>query len=154
MTIVQKLRELGFDPGSATTAFANYLPYKCVGDQLYVAGQLAVFEGKIQFKGRLGQSLSLQECYQAARLCGINLLLQAVTACAGDETRLLGCVKLVGFVNSTASFTEQAKVVNGASDLMVELLGERGRHARSAVGVNVLPLHASVEIEGVFAIRT
>ena len=153
MTIVQKLRELGFDPGSATTAFANYLPYKCVGDQLYVAGQLAVFEGKIQFKGRLGQSLSLQECYQAARLCGINLLLQAVTACAGDETRLLGCVKLVGFVNSTASFTEQAKVVNGASDLMVEAFGDAGKHARSAVGVYRLPLGFSVEVDAVVQVR-
>ena len=104
------------------------------------------------FKGKVGQDLSLEEGQAAARLCAINILIQLKAACSGDLARVKQCVRLGGFVNCGPDFTDQPKVINGASDLMVEVFGDAGRHARAAVGVTALPLGAAVEIEAIFLI--
>lgn len=131
---------------------ANYVPYVVSGALVFVAGQVTVWNGEIRYVGRLGRDFTLAEGQQAARLCGLNLIAQVKAACEGDLDRVVRCVKLTGFVNSTPDFTDQPKVMNGASDLMTEVFGESGRHARAAIGVNTLPLGVAVEVDGIFAI--
>jgi enamine deaminase RidA (YjgF/YER057c/UK114 family) len=123
-----------------------------VGDKLYVSGQIST-EGGDFIRGKLGESMDVEAGSAAAKTCAIALLAQVKAACGGDIERLERVVKLTGFVNSTADFTDQPKVVNGASDFLVEALGEAGRHARSAVSAAALPLGVAVEIEGIFQIR-
>ncbi len=146
------LKELNIDLPQAAKPGANYVPYVVSGPLVFVAGQVTVWNGEIRFVGRLGREFTVEEGQEAARLCGLNLIAQAKAACDGDLDRVVRCVKLSGFVNSTPDFTDQPKVMNGASDLMVEVFGERGRHARAAIGVNTLPLGVAVEVEGIFEI--
>ncbi|MEE8274871.1 MAG: RidA family protein, partial [Alphaproteobacteria bacterium] len=122
------------------------------GNLLFVSGQVTVWNGEFKFVGRLGADYDAEAGYQAARLCGLNIIAQVKAACGGDLDRVVRCVKLGGFVNSTADFTDQPKVVNGTSDLMVEVFGDKGRHARFAVGVPTLPLGVAVEVDAVFEI--
>lgn len=147
-----RLKELGIELPEAAAPAANYVPYVVSGNQVFIAGQVTIWNGELRFLGRLGESLGVEEGYQAARLCGLNILAQLKAACGGDLDRVARCVKLGGFVNSTPDFTDQPKVVNGASDLMVEVLGDKGRHARFAVGAPSLPLGVSVEVDAVFEI--
>jgi enamine deaminase RidA (YjgF/YER057c/UK114 family) len=128
---------------------ANYVPWVKSGNMVYISGQGAVIEGKVQYPGKLGDTVSLEDGSKSARLTGINILAQLREAAGGDLSKVKRIVKLVGFVASTPEFTDQPKVINGASDLMVEVFGEKGRHARSAVGVSSLPLNFSVEIEAI-----
>ncbi len=149
--IDKTLAELGIDLPTPTAPVANYVPYVIVGNLVFVSGQVSIGpEGLI--KGRLGDDLSLDEGVHAARACAINLLAQLKTACGGDLDRVRRVVKLTGFVSSAPDFTDQPKVVNGASDLMVAAFGEAGRHARAAVGAPSLPMGAAVEVDGVFEI--
>ncbi len=150
-TIDTRLAELGLTLPDAPAPAANYVPYVRSGDLLFVSGQISQGpEGLI--KGRLGDTMDLAEGAEAARRCGLSLLAQTRAALGGDLGRVVRVVKLTGFVNSTADFIDQPKVINGCSDLMVAVFGEAGRHARAAVSAPALPLGVAVEIEAVFQV--
>ncbi len=149
--IEKRLAELGLVLPAAPAPAANYVPFVVSGAMLYVSGQISQGPGGL-IRGILGEDMAAEAGAAAARSCGLSLLAQVRAACGGDLDRLKRVVKLSGFVASTPAFTDQPKVVNGASDLMVEVLGEAGRHARSAVGVSALPLGVAVEVEGIFEI--
>lgn len=150
--IESRLAELGITLPDAPAPAANYVPFVQVGDLVHVSGQISAGpEGFVT--GKLGADMSTDEGAAAARLCAISLLAQVKAACGGDLDRLKRVVKLTGFVNSTADFGDQPKVINGASDFMVEALGDIGRHARSAVSAASLPFGVAVEIEGIFKIE-
>ncbi len=146
----QRLAELGIELPQAPAPAANYIPFVVTGNLVFVAGQLPVLNGEVQFKGRIGENMDIDEGYQAARLCGLNLIAQAEAAAGGDLDKIKRVVKLGGFVSATPDFTDHPKVVNGASDLMADVFGEAGKHARFAVGAASLPLGVSVEVDGVF----
>ncbi|MCB2109455.1 MAG: RidA family protein [Defluviimonas sp.] len=149
--IEARLKDLGLVLPDAPAPAANYVPFVQAGDLLFVSGQISQGpEGLI--RGRLGDTMDVAEGAKAARRCGMSLLAQARAALGGDLDRIRRVVKLTGFVNSTADFTDQPKVINGCSDLMVELLGDAGRHARAAVSAPALPLGVAVEIEAVFQV--
>ena len=136
----------------ATSAIAYYVPFVLSRNTIYISGQITIWNGDLRYQGKLGKSVSVDEGYQAARLCGLNLLSQLKSACAGDLNRVTRVIKLGGFVNCTPDFTDHPKVINGASDLMVDVFGDAGRHARFAVGTSSLPLGVAVEIDGTFEI--
>lgn len=146
-----KLKELGITLPDAPAPAANYVPFVQVGDIVYVSGQISA-DANGFIKGKLGDDMTTEEGAAAARVCAINLLAQVKAACGGDLDRLVRVVKLTGFVNSTADYTDQPKVVNGASDLLAEALGDAGKHSRSAVSAASLPLGVAVEIEGIFQV--
>ncbi|WP_427023265.1 RidA family protein [Aureimonas ureilytica] len=150
-TISSRLADAGVQLPHAAAPAANYVPWVRFGNLLQTSGQLPLADGKIAVAGKLGANVSLEDGQIAARHCAINILAQAQAA-LGDLETIGRLLKLTVFVASEASFTEQHKVANGASDFLVEILGDRGRHARSAVGVPALPLDAAVEIEGLFEI--
>ena len=151
-TIEARLAELGVTLPDAPAPAANYVPYVQVGDTLYVSGQVS--SGPDGFiKGKLGADMEVEAGAAAAKSCAVSLLAQVRAACGGDLDRLVRVVKLTGFVNSTQEFGDQPKVINGASDFLVEALGDAGRHSRSAVSAASLPFGVAVEIEGVFQIR-
>lgn len=148
-----RLAELGIVIPQAAAPAANYVPYVVAGNLLHVAGQVTLQDGKLAYVGRVGREFGIDEAYQAARLCGLNLIAQAKAACGGDLDRVKRVVKLGGFVNCTPDFVDHPKVVNGASDLMVEVFGDKGRHARFAVGAPSLPFDVAVEVDGIFEIE-
>ena len=145
------LARLGLTLPEAPKPAANYEPFVIHDGLLYVSGQISAGPDGL-ITGRLGDNMTTEEGAKAARACALSLLAQARAACDGDLDRVARLVKLTGFVACTPDFTEQPKVINGASDLMAELLGEAGRHARAAVGVAALPLGVAVEVEAVFAL--
>lgn len=151
--IEARLTELGIALPEASAPAANYLPYTRSGDLLFISGQLCQWNGERRFIGKLGAAISPDEGKEAARLCALNLIAQAKAALGGDLDRIRRCVRLGGFVNCVAEFTAQPLVINGASDLMVEIFGDAGRHARAAVGVNALPFDVAVEIDAIFEVR-
>ena len=151
-TIEAKLAELGVTLPDAPAPAANYVPYVIAGDMVYVSGQLPMGPDGFII-GKLGAGMSVEDGAAAAKVCAISLLAQLKAACGGDIDRLVRVVKLVGFVNSTADFGDQPKVINGASDFMVAALGDKGRHARSAVSAASLPFGVAVEIEAIFQIK-
>ena len=146
-----RLAELSIDLPTAAAPAANYVPSVNQDGMLYISGQLPMRDGTLFFQGKCGRDLDLANAREAARLCGINIIAQAKAA-LGDLDRVARIVKLTGFVNGTAEFDQQPQVINGASDLMVEVFGESGRHARSAVGVASLPFGVAVEIEAILAV--
>ncbi|MFC2969900.1 RidA family protein [Acidimangrovimonas pyrenivorans] len=150
--IEDRLAELGVTLPDAPAPAANYVPFVKIGDLVHVSGQISQGPDGL-ITGKLGADLDLAAGAEAAKRCAISLLAQVRAACDGDLSRLVRVVKLTGFVNSTADFTDQPKVINGASDFLVEALGEAGRHARSAVSAAALPLGVAVEIEGIFEVR-
>jgi len=147
--IMARLVERNIVLPEASVPVANYVPFVISGNQIYTAGQVSRWQGEVRHVGAVGREVSLDDAYQAARLCGLNILAQVKVA-LGDLDRVTRCIKLNVFVRSDESFTDQPKVANGASDLMVEVFGDKGRHARSAVGVKQLPSGVSVEIDAVF----
>ncbi|MGV6805010.1 MAG: RidA family protein [Ruegeria sp.] len=151
MSIAAKLETLGITLPDAPAPAANYVPFVRVGNIVYVSGQISKDDDLIT--GKLGADMDVEAGAAAARVCAINLLAQVKAACGGDIDKLARVIKLTGFVNSTADFTAQPQVINGASDFLVEALGEAGRHSRSAVSAASLPLGVAVEIEGIFEIQ-
>ncbi len=151
-TLEKKLADLGIVLPTPATPVANYIPFIRTGSLLYVSGQICLdADGKLVAKGKLGGGVSIEDGQKAARACAINLLAQAKSA-LGDLDRIKQVVRLGGFINSDPAFLDGPKVMNGASDLMVEVLGDKGRHARTTVGVAVLPADAAVEVEGMFEV--
>lgn len=148
-----RLKELGIELPEAAAPVANYVPYTISGNLVFVSGQITFVNGEIQYPGRLGDNVSVEDGQKAARLCGLNLIAQLKAACDGDLDRVTQVIKLGGFVNSTPDFTDQALVINGTSDLMFEIFEDKGKHARAAVGCSVLPLGSSVEVDAVFEIE-
>lgn len=153
MSITQRLEELGIVLPAPAAPVAAYVPAVEVGGLLYISGQLPFREDGSIITGRLGESVDIAAGTEAARRCGIMLVAQMKAALGGDLDRVMRIVKLGAFISSDPAFTDQPKVANGASELMVALFGEAGRHARSAVGVPVLPLGAAVEVDAIVAIR-
>lgn len=146
-----RLKSLGITLPEAAAPVANYVPFQISGNQVHVSGQISLGPDGL-VTGRLGADLDLEAGQAAARLCAINILAQLKKACGGELSRVKQIVKLGGFVNADPGFFDVPKVINGASDLMVEVLGDSGRHARSAVGVAVLPLNAAVEVDAIVEI--
>ena len=151
MSIAAKLDSLGISLPDAPAPAANYVPFVRIGNIVHVSGQISKDDDLIT--GKLGDDMDVDAGAAAAKVCAINLLAQVKAACGGDIDKLVRVIKLTGFVNSTADFTAQPQVINGASDFLVEVLGEAGRHSRSAVGAVSLPLGVAVEIEGIFEIQ-
>ncbi len=149
MGVEQRLKDLGITLPVPAAAVANYVPYVITGNLVFVSGQLPLENGKPAVLGKLGAEVGVEDGVRAARLCALGLLAQ-LKAAVGDLDRVTRVARLTAFVASTPDFTDQPKVVNGASDLMVEVLGDAGRHARVAVGAPSLPLNVAVEIEGIF----
>jgi enamine deaminase RidA (YjgF/YER057c/UK114 family) len=147
-----RLQELGIELPNASPPAANYVPYVAAGNLLFVAGQISTWNGEIQYKGKLGHNLEVEDGYKAARICGLNLLAQARAACGGDLDRIRRCVKVCGFVNAIPEFIGHPEVINGVSDLLVAVFGDAGIHARIAVGAGSLPRGVAVEVDGLFEI--
>jgi enamine deaminase RidA (YjgF/YER057c/UK114 family) len=148
--IEARLKELGLELPAATAPIANYVPFTRAGNLVIVSGQVSVRNGKPEFVGKLGRDITVADAQQAAKLCALNIIAHLKTACDGDLDRVKRVLRLGGFVNCTPEFTDMPQVVNGASDLMVQVFGDAGKHARAAVGVSSLPLGVAVEVEAMF----
>ena len=154
MSLIDKrLAELGIVLPTPAKPIANYVPWVRTGNLVYISGQGAVRDGKIEYTGRVGDTVSIEDAIASARLTAINIIAHLRDACGGDLDRVKRIVKLLGLVNCTATFGDHPKVINGASDLMVEVFGDKGRHARSAVGAPSLPFGLSVEVEAIVEIE-
>ncbi|WP_136636434.1 RidA family protein [Pseudooceanicola onchidii] len=149
--IESRLAELGLTLPDSPAPAANYVPYVISGNLVFVSGQVCMDENGF-IKGVLGDTMTVEEGAEMAKLCGLSLLAQVKAACGGDLSKLKRVVKLTGFVNSTKDFGDQPKVINGCSDMLVDVLGDAGRHSRSAVSAGALPFGVAVEIEGIFEI--
>ena len=151
--IEARLKELGIELPEPAVPLANYIPYSRVGNLVVISGQVPLQDGRVAYAGKVGLTLSPDDGRAAARLCFVNLLAQLKAACDGDLDRVRRVVRLGGFIAAPPEFTGHAAVMNGASDLAVELFGEAGKHARTTVGVPSLPSDAAVEVEGMFEIE-
>ena len=151
-TVEQRLFDRGIELPKPAASAANYIPFMTTGKIIFVSGQITMLDGELQYLGKVGDTLSADDGYNAARICAINLIAQVKEACFGDLEMVTQVVKLGGFVNCTPDFTDQAKVINGASDLIAKAFGDSGQHARFAVGAPSLPLGVAVEVDGVFEI--
>ncbi len=149
----QRLKELGIEVPTPAAPVANYVGFVRTGNLVFTAGQVPLKDGEFLYQGIVGKDVTVEEAAEAAKLCAINIIAQVKAACGGDLDKVKRVVKLVGFVNGVAGFKDQPKVINGASDLMVAVFGDAGKHARSAVGAGSLPLNLSVEIEAVVEVE-
>lgn len=148
----QRLRDLQIELPVPSTPGANYVQLVRTGNLIFLTGQLSQWNGERRFIGKLGREFGVEEGRQAARLCALNLIAHLRAALEGDLDRAVRCVRVAGYVNSTPDFTGQSQVINGASDLFVEIFGEAGRHTRMAIGVSALPYDVAVEVEAVFEV--
>lgn len=147
MSVVEsKIKELGFELPGVAKPVAAYIPAKLSGEYVYTSGQIPIVKGELKYKGKVGATISEEEAYKAAQVCALNCL-AAIKGVIGDLDKVVEIVKVVGFVNSAAGYSMQPKVINGASELLGNIFGEKGQHARSAVGVSELPLDAACEVE-------
>ncbi len=151
-TTEQRLAELGIDLPKPRPPAANYTPYVITGDLVFISGQVPAGPRGLEWRGKCGAAYTVAEGRQAARLCAMNLLAHLREACGGNLDRMRQCVRIEGFVNATPEFGEHPAVINGASDLIADVFGAKGVHARFAIGCNSLPFDATVEIAGIFAI--
>ena len=151
--IDKRLAELGIVLPTPAKPIANYVPWVRTGNLVYISGQGAMKDSKLEYTGRVGDTLSIDDAIASARLTAINIIAHVRDACGGDLDRVKRVVKLLGLVNCTPAFGDHPKVINGASDLMVEVFGDKGRHARSAVGAPSLPFGLSVEVEAIVEIE-
>ena len=153
MTIEDNLKKNNLELPPAPDPVGAYVAGKIIGNFLYISGQISIESNGDLIKGKLGANLTVEEGYKAAERCALNIMSQAKKFLLGDLSRILNCVKIVGFVNSTHEFIDQPKVINGASDLLVKILGDKGKHTRAAVSVNSLPLGVAVEVDAIFEIK-
>ncbi len=153
LLIDDRLRSLGIELPMPSSPGANYVPFVRTGSLVFLTGQLSQWNGERRFIGKLGREFEIEQGRQAARLCALNLLSHLRAALDGDLDRVVRCVRIAGFVNSVPEFTSQSQVLNGASDVFVEVFGDAGRHSRMAVGVAALPYDVAVEVEAVFEVR-
>ena len=153
MSFEDKILELQINLPVAKDPVGSYLATKVIGKMLFISGQISISKDGELIKGKLGKELSTDEGYQAAKRCALSIVSQVKQACGGDLSKVKSCVKLTGFVNSTENFTEQPKVINGASDLIVSIFGDAGMHTRAAVSTNSLPLGVSVEVDAIFELN-
>jgi len=151
--IDNRLKELGINLPTPAQSVANYVPFVVAGNLVHISGQIPILNGDLKYVGKIGAKLTLNDGYSAARLCGLNLIAQARAAAGGDLDQISQVVKIGGFVNSNPEFIDQPKIINGASDLMVEVFGDKGQHARFAVSSSSLPLGVAVEIDGIFELK-
>jgi enamine deaminase RidA (YjgF/YER057c/UK114 family) len=152
-TIASRLEELGITLPTPAKPVANYVAYTVSGNLVFISGQVPYGPDGLEYQGKVGSDLTTEDGIAAARLCAINILAQLRAALDGDLERVVRCLKLGGFVNAVPDFADHPAVVNGASNLMVEVLGDRGRHARFAVGAGSLPLNVAVEVDAIFEVR-
>ena len=150
MSYESKIKELGIILPEAKAPVGNYLASKIVGKMLFISGQISIDESGQLIKGKVGKDLDTDSGYEAAKRCAISIIAQVKKACNNDLSKVKSCIKLTGFVNSTDDFTEQPKVINGASDLIASIFGDIGMHTRAAVSTNSLPLGVSVEVDAIF----
>jgi enamine deaminase RidA (YjgF/YER057c/UK114 family) len=151
MSAEENLKKLNIDLPKAPDPVGSYVASKIAGNLVFISGQVPFDSGGKLIKGKVGKELSLERAQEAAKFCALNLLAQLKKIC-GNLDKVKGCVKITGYVNSVDSFIDQPKVINGASDLISKVFGDKGKHARAAVSANSLPLGASVEVEGIFEI--
>ena len=149
----ENIKNLGLNIPDLPKALANYVPNKLIGKTIYISGQAPVQNGELIYKGKVGSDISIEEGIEAAKLCVINIIAALKTGLEGDWDKLDSFVKLTGFVNCQDNFTDQPKIINGASDMLVEIFGDQGRHARVAVGSNALPLGIAVEIDAIVQLK-
>ena len=153
MNFEDKIKELKIELPEAKAPVGNYVATKIVGNLLYVSGQVSINSNEELIKGKVGKDLTTDEAYKAAERCGMSIISQVKKACKGDLSKVKSCIKLTGFVNSTDDYTEQPKVINGASDLIASIFGNAGMHTRAAVSTNSLPLGVSVEVDAIFELN-
>ena len=153
MNYQENLKKLNLDLPEAKAPVGNYVATKISGKILFVSGQISVDENGQLIKGKVGKDLDTEAGYNAAKRCALSIVAQVKKACDNDLSKVKSCVKLTGFVNSTENFTEQPKVINGASDLIASIFGDDGMHTRAAVSTNSLPLGVSVEVDAIFELR-
>ncbi|MFT6077369.1 MAG: enamine deaminase RidA (YjgF/YER057c/UK114 family) [Rickettsiales bacterium] len=153
MIINKKLKKLGIILPEPVVPIANYVPFVQTGNQVFISGQIPIENGKVIFTGKLGKDISIEDGQKAARICAINILANLNIACDGDLGKVVRCIKLGIFVNSDPSFTDHPIVANGASDLMVEVFAEKGKHSRFAMGAGSLPRGVAVEVDAIFEIK-
>ena len=153
MNFEDKIKELKIELPEAKPPVGNYVATKIVGNLLYISGQVSINSNGELIKGKVGKDLTTDDAYKAAERCGISIISQLKKACEGDLSKVKSCIKLTGFVNSTDDYTEQPKVINGASDLISSIFGEAGMHTRAAVSTNSLPLGVSVEVDAIFELN-
>ena len=149
----ENIKNLGLNIPDLPKALANYVPYKIVGKTMYISGQAPVQNGELIYKGKVGSDIAIEDGIEAAKLCVINIIAALKTGLEGDWNKLDCFVKLTGFVNCQDNFTDQPKIINGASDMLVEIFGDQCRHARVAVGANALPLGIAVEIDAIVQLK-
>ena len=153
MTFESKIKELGIELPEATAPVGSYVATKIVGNLLYISGQISINENGELIKGKVGKDLNTEDGYNAAKRCALSIVSQVKKACNDDLSKVKSCVKLTGFVNSNDTFTEQPKVINGASDLIASIFGDIGTHTRAAVSTNSLPLGVSFEVDAIFELN-
>ncbi len=148
-----KLKDLGIELPTPPAPVASYVPYVKTGNLVFVSGQVTLGKGGLEYVGTVGQDISIDDAKKAARLCAVNLIAQVKGACGGDLDKVKRVVKVTGFVNAVPCFKEHPEVINGASDLFVEVFGDAGRHARAAVGAGSLPRNVATEVEAIFEVE-
>ena len=153
MTAQENLDNLNIELPEAKSPVGNYVATKISGKLLFISGQISINEKGELIKGKLGRDLDTESGYNAAKRCAISIIAQIKQVCGGDLSKIKSCIKITGFVNSTEDFTEQPKVINGASDFITSIFGDNGKHARAAVSSNSLPLGVSVEVDAIFELN-
>ena len=153
MNYNDKLKELNINLPDAKAPVGNYVATKISGKMLFISGQISIDNNGQLIKGKVGKDLDTEAGYNAAKRCALSIVAQVKKACGDDLSKVKSCIKLTGFVNSTNDFTEQPKVINGASDLIASIFGETGMHTRAAVSTNSLPLGVSVEVDAIFELK-
>ena len=153
MSFENKINELGLTLPEAKAPVGNYVATKITNKLLFISGQISIDENGELIKGKVGKDLDTEAGYNAAKRCALSIVSQVKKACDGDLSKIKSCIKLTGFVNSTDDFTDQPKVLNGASDLIASIFGDAGMHARAAVSTNSLPLGVSVEVDAIFELK-
>ena len=153
MSFEENIKNLKIDLPNAKAPVGSYIATRIVGKLLFVSGQISISESGELIKGKIGKELTTEDGYNAAKRCGLSIISQVKNACDNDLSKIKSCIKLTGYVNSTDNFTEQPKVINGASDIIASIFGDAGMHTRAAVSTNSLPLGVSVEVDAIFELN-